>query len=321
MSAQTALSIIKGALRRIQSYQSGETIAQFDQTDCLETLNDLLDSWSTDHNYIYGSNEYILSWIAGQNQYTIGNPTNVQLGKAGFTGTLTSGSPTISGITNIPSDLAVGATLTDTANVIPAGTTVLSIGATSVTMSANATATPSTGTDTMTYTIPGNFNVPRPLRITGGYTRINSLDFTFDVYATQSEYNSILYKAQPGPWPTIAWYNPTFPYGTLNVYQTPGQNATLHLFTDTILSQLTLDQVFVLPQGYARALKWCLALELYSEYVDERNPPFMLMKQANESLSMIKALNAQPPKKSVYDRELIRGNRPDGGWIISGGYR
>lgn len=314
----TALDLIKGALRRINSYQSGETIAQPDQEDCLETLNDLLDSWSTDKLHIFGSNEFILQWVVGKNKYTLGDPTCSDIGEPPFTGTLTGGSPTITSITNMPSDLVAGATLTDVANVIPAGTTVLNVGIGTLTMSANATVTPSNNPDTITYTIPGDFAIPRPLRITGAYTRVNELDFLMDVYTTQEQYNSILFKPQPGPWPTVAWYNPTMPYGTLNVYQTPSMSAELHLFTDTILSHLTLNQTFILPQGYSRALKWCLADELCAEYGFPRSES--IKKQASESLKLIKALNSQPPERATYDRMLIRGNRGNAGWIAHGGF-
>lgn len=294
-------------------------MAQADQNDCLEALNLMLDSWSTDHLYVFGTNENIFTWVTGQAQYRIGNPTNAELGEANFTGTLASGSPTISGITNIPTDLKAGATLIDSANVIPTGTTVLSVGATTVTMSANATATPSTGTDSIGYTVPGDFVMNRPMRITGGYTRFNNLDYTLDVYGTQDEYNNILYKSQPGPWPVIAWYNNTYPYGLLNVYQTPGNGASVHLFTDTELSNVTATSTFQLPLGYARALKYCLALELWPEYMNV-NPPPMLLKLAGESLSMIKALNENPPMVATYDRMLIGGSGYDAGWILNGGY-
>ena len=316
----TALDIITAALRRINSYQPGETISNPDTDDCLEALNDLLDSWSTDKLQIYGTNEYILQWQVGKFQYKVGNPTCTSIGEPPFTGTVTGGSATITGVTNIPTDLVAGSTLTDVANVVPEGTTVSSIGATTVTMSATATATPSANPDTITYTIPGDFAIPRPLRITGGFTRINELDFWLDVYSSQDEYNAILYKFQPGPWPVIAWYNPQMPYGLLNVYQSPGQSAEFHLFADTILENLTATQTFVLPQGYARALKWNLAEELWPEYFGPAPIPTSLTKKAAESLKMIKALNAQPPKRAKFDRQLVRGYRPDGGWISLGGF-
>jgi hypothetical protein len=313
----SALDVIKGALRRINSYQTGETIAQPDQQDCLDTLNDLLDSWSTDKLQIFGTNEYVLQWNAGQSQYKIGNPTCTSIGEPPFSGVLVGGTNGILA-TSLPTDLVVGATLSDSGAVIPANTTVTAISGLSVTMSANATATPSQPLDNITYTIPGDFAIPRPLRITGGYTRFSELDFTLDIYATQDQYNQILYKAQPGPWPTIAWYNPQMPYGILNVYQTPGNAGQVHLFTDTILSRLTINQTFIFPQGYTRALKWCLADELCAEYGYPRSEA--IKKQAYESLKLIKAMNAQPPPRARYDRALIRGGRPDGGWIVHGGY-
>lgn len=68
----TATQIIKGALRRIVSYQPGESIAAPDANDALETLNDLLDSWSTDHAYVYASIETVVNLVGGQYVYTIG---------------------------------------------------------------------------------------------------------------------------------------------------------------------------------------------------------------------------------------------------------
>lgn len=314
-----ATDFVKGALRRINAYQTGETISPQDLQDSLDSANDLLDSWSTDKNYVFGTNEYILSWIAGQAQYKIGNPKCTDIGEQGFTGTLTGGSPTITGITNMPADLKVGATLTDVANVIPSGALVTAVGTTTVTMSVNATATPSSGADTVTYTIPGDFAIPRPLRITGGYTRLNQLDFTLDVYGTQDEYNSVLFKAQPGPWPVLAWYNNQMPYGILNVYQTPANSGQLHLFADTILANLTASTTIIMPQGYARAFKWCLAKELWPEYWGTQPLPATIAKNADDALKMILALNAQPAQRAIYDRALM-SNRADYGWITHGGY-
>ena len=318
--AHTAQYLIKGALRKIQSYQSGETLSQPDQQDCLDTLNDMLDMWSTDDASVFCRNENIFNWVNGQSQYKVGNPLCTDIGESGFSGTVTGGSPTITGVTNIPADLKAGATLTDIANCIPSGTVVQSVGASSVTMSANASATPSNNPDTINYTIPGDFAMQRPLRFTSGYTRINNLDFTLKVLASEREYNEILYKAQPGPWPTIAWYNPQMPYGLLNVYMTPGQSAAVHLFSDIILSNLTLTQTFILPQGYSLALQLNLALQLWPEYVSATEPPFVLVKLAREAYDAIKDLNRNPPVEATYDTELLRGNRPDGGFILHGGY-
>ena len=345
----TALDIIKGALRRINSYQSGETIAQPDAQDCLDTFNDLLDSLSLDKTVMFGSNEWVLNWTLGKKIYTVGNPTNAQLSGANNTGavgaassptfskswpnivgTLTNGSNVITGVTSIPSNLVAGSTaayqvgsgsiLSDVQNLIPSGTTVTAFnaGAQTITMSANATGT-STGTDSIGYTVPGDLPIPRPLRITNGFTRFNNLDFELNVEQTQGEYASILYKSQPGPWPTVAWYNPQFPYGLLNAYQTPGNNAELHLYADTILSNLKLNQVVMFPQGYNRAFKWLLAKEIAAEFGFPLTEAIKV--NAQEALSLIQDLNSLPAPASKYDRALARGNRADGGWIMHGGYR
>lgn len=317
--ADTALDLITAALRRINSYQPGEQLSDADANDALSTLNDLLDSWSNEKLHVFGTQESVLQWINGQFQYKIGNPLCTDLGEAPFTGTLTANSPTITGVTLIPNDLKVGATLTDVQALIPSGATVTAIGANTVTMSASATAS-SQGTDSITYSVPGDFAIARPLRITGGFTRINELDFPFDVYTTQEEYTSILFKYQPGPWPTVGWYNNVFPYGILNVYQAPGQNAALHLFTDTLLANLALSDVVQMPPGYGRALKWNLAVELWPEYKGDEDIPATIKKKAHESLMAVKAINSQPPRRSQYDRALIRGNKPDASWIIHGGF-
>ena len=325
----TALNIIQAALRRINSYQSGESIASVDESDCLDALTDLLESFSTDKQFVFGTNENVLAWTAQKNQYTVGNPTCSLLNSPPFTGTLTIGSPTITGVTNMPANIIAGATpayqigsgsiLTDVMGLISSNTTVLAFNssAQTVTMSANAIGN-SNGLDTITYTVPGDFPIPRPLRITGGYTRFNNLDFTLDVYATQDQYNSILYKAQPGPWPTIAWFNNQFPYGILHAYMTPGNGAALHLFTDTILADISLTTVIVMPQGYARMLKWLLAKELCAEYGFPLSEA--IKTNAQEARDFVKALNAKPQSVAKYDRQLVHGNRADASWIMTGGY-
>lgn len=244
----TAQTIIKGALRRINSYQTGEQIAAPDANDALESLNDLIDSWSTDHAYVYASVETILNFTANQYIYTIGPGGN----------------------------WAVDA-------------------------------------------ITGQA-VPRPLRITNGFTRISGLDYTIDVMMDQNQYTQFLLKSQPAPWPLVAWYNPTMPTGTIYFYPNPSSSAELHLFTDQILSEFaTLDTDVVMPQGYARALKWCLAQELCAEYGFPLTPT--IEKLAKESLDMVKSLNQVPAAVSNLDYALLdMGRRANADWILHGGF-
>lgn len=317
----TARSLINAALQRINTYQSGDPVAAPDLSDCLETLNDFLDYCSQNHLLVVGSNENVFNFSAGLTQYRIGNPTNDSLGEPPFIGTLTGGSAIITGVTNVPSDLEPGATLSALSEQLPENTVVTGISVPSqmITMSQPAIMTPANNPDQISYTIPGDWAMPRPLRITNGFTRINGLDFTCEVTMSQDRFLEILYKAQPGPWPTVAWYNPQMPYGLLNFYPAPGSSAEFHLWSDGLLSNLTLNQTFNLPQGYSMFLKWNLAEQICAMF--GREPPATVKEWAKKSMDAVKALNEQPAVVSRYDRELTQGNRPDGGWITRGGYR
>ena len=317
--SSTAQDIIIGALRNINVLAAGETISASDSADALQVLNDLLESWSIDHLTVYSVVENILTFVPSKYQYTIGNPVGGTI-----IGTLTSGSNIISGVT-VPSNLIVGGTLSDLQAAIPSGTKITQInsGANTVTMSANALFT--TAGDTVTYTVPGDFAIPRPLRITNAFTRITTsgtsgLDYPIDFDTSRDKYNAIGLKGLPGsPWPIIGWYNPTYPYGNCYFYQSPQTAGELHLFTDTILNDFgTLTNPINLPQGYARALKKNLAVELAPEYGKGVSPT--LLRQADESLKMIKSLNSNPAVTAFYDGDLVYKQKTSAGWILSGGF-
>jgi hypothetical protein len=323
-TSTTALDLVTGALRNINALEAGEVPNAQDAADALQVINDMLDAWSVDHLFVFASVENLLTFTPGQYQYTIGNAPG-----GTFTGTLVSGSPTISGVT-IPATIAIGSFLTDVSLAIPPNTYVTGIGAGTLTMSANATATVAVP-EVFTYLIPGNFsrdavlNTPivRPLRITNAFTRITAsgstgLDYGIEIVG-RDKYTAIGLKGLAQPWPIILYYDPTFPLGTLYFYGNPSQAGSLHLWTDTILSSFTsLTQTINLPQGYARAIKKCGALELAPEY--GKTAGAQLVKQAADAMKAIKSLNAEPAVQAFYDTDLVRSNRTDAGWILHGGF-
>lgn len=311
----TANDLIIGALRFINQYAPGESLSSSDADDALATLNDLLESWSTDEASVFASVENILTFVPNQYQYTIGN-----YDAGTFAGTVTSGSPTITGVT-VPSNLIVNGDLTGTG--IPDGTSILSFdaGAGTITMSANATLSP--GPQQVAYTIPGDFKLPRPLRITDSFTRINTqgagLDYPIEI-VDQDRYIKIGYKAIAAPWPIIAWYNPTMPLGNIYFYQNPSSAGELHLFTDTILTNLPdLTTEVILPQGYARMIKRMLGRDLAPEYGAIWTAQHE--KLAQEAYNFVKSLNQVPTPVSNYDVDIVRNQRTDAGWILYGGFR
>ncbi len=126
----TPQDIITGALRFINQYAPGESMSASDADDALETLNDLLQSFSSDQFTVYASNENVFQYTPGQYEYTIGN-----YDAGTFAGTVTSGSATITGA-SVPADMVVGGDLSGAG--IADGTTILAFdaGLNTVTMSA-----------------------------------------------------------------------------------------------------------------------------------------------------------------------------------------
>lgn len=312
----TAQDIIVGALRFINVYAPGDSLSAEDANDALSTLNDLLDSWSTDKISVFASNENTFTYTPGQYQYTIGN-----YDAGSFAGTLTGGSPVITGVT-VPANMVANGDLTGTG--IPEGTTILSFdaGANTVTMSADATT--NVPPNQIKYTIPGDFKMKRPLRITNAFTRIytqgSGLDYPIEI-VDQSRYVNIGFKAIQAPWPILLWYNPTMPLGTLFFYQNPSSSAQLFLYADLILTDFSsLTEEINLPQGYVRALKRALARDLAPEYGAIWSPQQeRLYKEAYDN---VKALNAVPVPVSNYDANiLIQSQMTDAGWILYGGFR
>lgn len=323
--ASTALDIIQGALLNINSYSPGESLSAYDAQTGLNVLNDLIDSLSGDQCFMYTQVETIYPWIQGQYQYSVGNPIG-----GSFQGTVTGGSNVITAITSIPANMIVGGTLTDLGAAFPSGTslvpvptTITAIGATTVTMSANALFTPAINPDTITYTVPGNIPIGRPLRFRDGFTRAttsgnSNLDYSFQMISFD-RYKEELLKNVQGPWPYVAAYQPTYPYGTLYVYPCPGAAYTAHLFTDLIITDwASTTTAYSLPQGYTRALKKLLALELAPNY--GKTPSPQLITQAKEAKELIKAVNDSPVVTLRFDSAIARAQTQDAGWIIRGGF-
>lgn len=315
----SAQDLIQGATLNINAFSIGQPMAAALASTCMQVLNDLLDSLSTDQAFVYTQVENILAWNPGQYQYTVGNPVG-----GTFLGTTVINTAVIQGVT-VPSDIKINGDLTDQLGLFPAGTVVVTwnTSANTVTVSNNATA--SSGIqDTFTYTVPGDLKMARPARFRSGFTRITTgnaagLDYWFD-FITLDRYNQIGYKGVPGPWPYLAAYQPNYPLGTLWVYPQPSLAGTVFLYTDLILTQFTnLTQSINLPQGYSRALKKLLGLELCPMF--GKTPSPQLLIQAKEAKTLLKNQNSSPVITMNYDSDLVYSRHTDASFITDGGFR
>jgi hypothetical protein len=315
----TANEILVDALLDINALAPGQALPANNAAVALRKLNDLLDSLSTDKAFVYTTIENIFSWTPGTFKYTWGNPVGGTFG-----GTLIINTPTISGAA-IPAGMVVGGTVTDLQGAVPPNTTILAFNtvAQTVTLSANALFTVAPA-ETFTYTTPGTIPLARPLRLNSGYTRINSaasnnLDFWFECTMSMERYNEFGLKFNPGPWPLVVAYQPTFPLATLWAYPNPSIAGEVHLFTDIILSEFAnLVTNINLPQGYTRALKKLMSKELCPSW--GKTCTKELSDQASEARAFLKRLNAAPIVTLKYDSEIVRSQSVDAGWIVTGGF-
>lgn len=75
-AGQTAFDLIKGSMRLVGIIGTGETPSADEANDGLNTLNDLLEVWSTESLAVYGEANEVFATVAGQATYTIGPAGN-----------------------------------------------------------------------------------------------------------------------------------------------------------------------------------------------------------------------------------------------------
>ena len=143
----------------------------------------------------------------------------------------------------------------------------------------------------------GNINIARPVYI----SKVNFIDtsqdpdyeFPLGELLTERQYQDIPMKALTAVYPSCAYYNPTYPTGTLIPWPIP-TSATLQWAVyawTAVVEFAALATAVSLPPGYEEMLVQNLALNLCPSY--ERQPHPVLVKNAAESMAAIKRANAR----------------------------
>jgi len=317
------IDIISRALKDIGALEAGETPTPEAAQDAFEMLNDLIDQWSNEDMMTFYKTEIIFPVTSGQTQYTIG--PGGQVG-AVFTGSISGTTLTVTAITS--GAIAIGQTLSGTG--ITAGTKILAF-QTGAGGNINEAGTYTLNISQTVASTTINAYYQRPLVINSAFVRINTtsngqpitgggLDYPVSVLNVE-EYEMIGLKTLNGPWPKALYYQPTELLGNLFLWPNPGQGE-MHIFADTIFSNYTgLYDSITLPQGYAMALRWCLAERLMPMYGKASQTQIaMIMKFAAQGKATIKRTNMKPPPVARYADALLVGRSKDAGWILSGGF-
>jgi hypothetical protein len=317
------IDIISRALKDIGALEAGETPTPEAAQDAFEMLNDLIDQWSNEDMMTFYKTEIIFPVTSGQTQYTIG--PGGQVG-AVFTGSISGTTLTVTAITS--GAIALGQTLSGTG--ITDGTKILAF-QTGAGGNINEVGTYTLNISQTVASTTINAYYQRPLVINSAFVRINTtsngqpitgggLDYPVSVLNVE-EYEMIGLKTLNGPWPKALYYQPTELLGNLFLWPNPGQGE-MHIFADTIFSNYTgLYDNITLPQGYAMALRWCLAERLMPMYGKASQTQIaMIMKFAAQGKATIKRTNMKPPPVARYADALLVGRSKDAGWILSGGF-
>lgn len=230
-----ALDLIKSSMRLAGIISGSQTPKANESNDALNTLNDLLEQWSTDGLTVWGSDNAVFTLVPGKNKYTIGTGGDF--------------------------------------------------------------------VDSRPVTIQGAYID----YVTGGPTTAVSYDVTI---IGQDRYNRIPVKLTPGIPEELLYIN-NYPLGSITLYPVPDQAYNLILVSDPLLNQIaSLATLVSYPPGYAKALKWNLAVDLCAEFGMPVSPD--IAKIATSSLGSIKSTNNDDMDTMSFDAVLTSRRRNDG---------
>lgn len=123
---------------------------------------------------------------------------------------------------------------------------------------------------------------------------------------TRDEWAAISQKGMTSATPEGIFYNPTYPLGAVDVWPKP-TDASAQIVIYAPLSPLksvtSLETTISTPEGWARALRYNLALELAPEYGVE--PSASVVNGAVESKAAIKRVNEGLLDELKIDRALL----------------
>lgn len=174
------------------------------------------------------------------------------------------------------------------------------------------------GTATYSIGLAYNFNIDRPERIEACCVKEGDLEIPVQVLKNVDEWNAIPLKTTQNIYPSKLYYDRHYPSGNISFYPTPSANKSIIL---SVWSQLpvpaSLDTVVSFPQGYARMLRYNLAVELGASF----NAPISdLVRQiAVDSKAEIKSLNIETSIATT-DTNVLGGSGRGHYNILTDGY-
>ena len=170
-----------------------------------------------------------------------------------------------------------------------------------------------TGAASYTVGSGGTFNTTRPIFPESAFYSLSGVDYHVQIINLE-QYNSIPYKAATGGIPEVIAFNTAVPLSTMYAYPVVS-TGTLTLVSQNPLTSLAgYTTVLAYPNGYNRALRLSLAVELMPNYGVQNQ---QVMAMAEKAKKDIKRINYKP---ATLDNTLTVGYRHRYGNILNGAY-
>lgn len=141
----------------------------------------------------------------------------------------------------------------------------------------------------------GDFDMTRPARISAMSSILttnpdNPIEVPITMYTVQDWQLQMPVKNVTGSFPQICYDDGSFPLRVLNFWPIPQQQNSVRIYSwQPLLLLDSLKTNITLPQAYARALRFNLAIDLAPEYDKEPSPT--VVARARESVSILKTMN------------------------------
>lgn len=164
------------------------------------------------------------------------------------------------------------------------------------------------GTSSYTIGSGATFNTNRPAYIDSAQLQYPNENVDYDVeIVPQNKFDMASLKTTQGQ-PTMLFYNPTYPNGTIYLFYTPDQAYTLRLNMRARLGSLsTINTTVSFPEEYRRALVFNLAQDIANMYGFA--VPQDVVRLARESKTIVMSRNAANDN-SIAEFDLAIGRHP-----------